>query len=263
MLTTISALMPYVLQAGQIAIQGQKQIMRSFKEDLSVLTEIDQQLDAFLASAILREFPEANLVSEEAKRPWDPAKPYTFTLDPIDGTDSFSQSMPGWCIAIGLLNAMLQPIAGIVYAPQWGPGVLIIADIEKPVTCNSNPLGVLSPEAEITKKSQIMVSSHSHHHIDFRGFPGKVRNIGSGVLHLCGPALHPGIMGSILGPAYIWDYTAGHAIALKAGLTVEYWNGSPLTYHDLVLGQQSQQGYALCGLPANIERLHHFITKRS
>ena len=46
------------------------------------------------------------------------AKPYTFCLDPIDGTDAFSQSMAGWCTSLALLDETLTPVAGIIYAPK-------------------------------------------------------------------------------------------------------------------------------------------------
>lgn len=259
MLSSIACLIEPIYQAGNLAKQRQSQISRKLKEDLSILTEIDQELDIFLSKIITSKFPEANLISEESQHPFDPQKPYTFTLDPIDGTDSYSQGMPGWCIGIGLLNKDLCPIAGIVYAPQWGEGKLLFADIGYQVTCNGIPLSCPNPEPNIGKNSQIMVHSYAHQTIDFHRFPGKVRNVGSGILHLCAPLLHCGVIASILGHAYIWDYTPGHAIAVAGGLAIEYWNGDIVDNYQDLIPQNKSKKYALCGLSENIAKLRNFL----
>lgn len=260
MLSSISCLQESILKAGDMAKARQGKVSRQFKDDLSILTETDKEIDAFLSQAILSAFPEANLISEEANRPIDTNKSYTFTLDPIDGTDSFSQGMPGWCVAIGLLNHNFQPVAGLVYAPQFGDGMLLFADIGCSTTCNGVKITPTPSDGKIHKNSQIMVHSYSHHDIEFRHFPGKIRNIGSGVLHICAPLIHCGVMASVLGKAYIWDYVPGHAIATAGGLILEYWDGTRMTnYANLIPPVKAKQD-AFSGLPENIALLRQYIT---
>jgi 3'-phosphoadenosine 5'-phosphosulfate (PAPS) 3'-phosphatase len=38
-------------------------------------------------------------------------------------------------------------------------------------------------------------------------------------------------------PVHIWDIVAAHAIAARAGLTVQYLGGQALTYRPLLTGQ--------------------------
>ena len=74
-------------------------VERSYKQDGSVLTEIDRRVEDYLFGEISRLYPDANVVTEETARSFDPDRPYTFAVDPIDGTDVFSQgscSRPGW-----------------------------------------------------------------------------------------------------------------------------------------------------------------------
>ncbi len=263
-ITSISCLKPIIWEAGNIAKKGQNNVFRAYKEDSSILTEMDKHLDTLLTQAILEKFPQANVISEENTREFDPNKPYTFTIDPIDGTDAFSQGMSGWCVAVGLLDSQFKPIASIVYAPQWGEGKFLFADILQPVTCNDIPLPIPCPISEISKVSQIMVSSYSHKTFNFHNFPGKVRNIGSGVLHLCSPALHCGIIASFLERAFIWDLVPGHAVAQAMGMEMQYWNNnnqSLKTYENLVNRTKSSD-HVLVGLSSNLSKLRKYILEQ-
>ena len=71
----------------------QKNVKRNFKSDGSVLTEIDLYISHEISKTIKHLFPDANIISEEEESPFDDEKPYTFILDPIDGTDVYSQGM--------------------------------------------------------------------------------------------------------------------------------------------------------------------------
>jgi hypothetical protein len=59
---------------------------------------------------------------------YDPSQPYTFVIDPIDGTLAFTCGTPGWAICVGVLDSALRPVAGIISAPSWDS--LFVADLD-------------------------------------------------------------------------------------------------------------------------------------
>ena len=120
-------------------------------------------VEEYIFNEITQIYPDVNILTEETKRSFDPEKLYTFVLDPIDGTDVFSQGMPSWCISLGLLNKEFKPIAGIVYAPMWGS--LFFSDIGKKATHNNKEI-ILSNKIDISsRKSNILVHSNIHRYI--------------------------------------------------------------------------------------------------
>ncbi len=194
-----------------------------------MVTEADRRTEEFLCGAISRLFPDANLVGEEFAREFDPRLPWTWVIDPIDGTDNYTQGTHYWCLSIGLLDHRLQPAAGIIYAPRLD--LLLFADIGRPLEINGREAAVFPPVKELTSLSGLVISSKILHFLDLRGFPGKLRILGSSALQSCYPACYPGAVAVLQEPqAFAWDIAAAHAILLAAGCRVAYYDGRPLDY---------------------------------
>ena len=87
-----------ILKAGEFAFSSQEKVARGIKSDGTVITEVDLEINRRISLCIKERYPDANLITEEAVDDFDPEKEYTFVLDPLDGTDVYSQGMPGWCI---------------------------------------------------------------------------------------------------------------------------------------------------------------------
>ncbi len=229
-------------------MREQQKVTRSFKADGTVLTEVDQAVDRLVSEAIARDFPQANLITEEAEHPFDPDKAFTFVVDPIDGTDGFSQGMPGWCISVGLLDRELTPIAGIVYAPRWGTAygadTLLFADIGRRTRHNGRELAPPSastglPE-ELSGDTQLCIGSKLHRVFDLSRFPGKIRSTTSTVINIFLPLLHSSLLGSCLAPAHIWDTVGIHAIIKAQGQQLEYLQKGPIRYRALLDGRTAE-----------------------
>ncbi|MCL2792699.1 MAG: hypothetical protein FWD87_06380 [Spirochaetaceae bacterium] len=240
-MTTIKPLVKYVKKAAERAVKEQYKVKRNFKSDGSVITYIDKELNEYLSKAIFSLYPESNLITEESKscdpnEDQDQNKEYCFVVDPIDGTDAFSQFMPGWCVAVGLLKKG-EPIAGIIYAPLWGgkKGTFIYSDINGPVFINGEKLSAdkTTYSYSLEKEVQIATASKAHHFFNFSSFKGKVRITGSAVLNIVAPLIHNGIGGAVIPKCSIWDIAAPHAIIKKAGLKFLYFDGSNVDYRDL------------------------------
>ena len=234
-MTTIKPLIKYVKKAGDKAAKEQSKVKRNFKGDGSVITYIDKELNKYLSDAISSLYPDARLITEEEDNPAKNSD-YCFVVDPIDGTDSFSQLMPGWCVAVGLLKGG-EPVAGIIYAPLWGGknGTFIYTDIDGPIFINGEKI---TPDkaaygAISDKEMQIAISSKTHQYFDFSDFKGKVRVTGSSIINVICPIIHNALGGAVIPKCYIWDIAAAHAIVKKAGIKFLYFNGSNVDYSKL------------------------------
>lgn len=235
---TMPDIVTHVRTAGQLALEEQETIDfsdRAYKADESVVTEADRRVENLLMERIAALHPAANLVTEETEHSFDPEKPLTFAIDPIDGTDVFSQGMPGWCISVGILDNLLVPLAGVIFAPRLN--LLIVADGERAATLNGSPLPAPRPAQPISVRSNLMVTSRIHKRLDLSGYAGKIRGIGSAALHLCYHLIYLPVIGALEGPGvHIWDIAAAHAINLAQGQDLWYLNGNPIDYRALVDG---------------------------
>lgn len=257
---TIEPLVSSVREAGLMALDEQNRMSyadRGYKSDNSIITTVDPIVEAYLVERIAAHFPEANVLAEEKVRHYDGAKPYTFCLDPIDGTDAFSQSMAGWCTSLALLDETLMPVAGIIYAPKLD--VMLFADLGRPATLNGEAVPLEERDAPLSGQSNIMVTSSIHRQMDLRRFPGKIRSIGSAALHLAGPLIYPGVIAGIDGgKGYIWDVAGAHAVIRSVGYAFEHVSGREVTYAEMVKGRPVGE-LILAGAASRIRELRECI----
>lgn len=241
---SIKAVQKLVLKAAKMANKGQNDVERSYKKDGSVLTKIDKEVDDFLYDSIKKLYPNVNIITEETAREYNPEKDFTFTIDPIDGTDAFSQGMPGWAISVGLLNKDLEPIAGCVYLPHWGSGnkagTFLFADINAPTYCNGKILENDKVVEKIEKNSQLMICSSTHKSFDLSKYIGKIRSGGSAISNAAAVMLHSGIIAGLFDPICIWDITAIDAIIRAANFKLETLKGGTLDYSKLIDGSRGE-----------------------
>lgn len=225
----------YLLDLSRHARAKQKNIKREFKSDGSVLTEIDLFISNEISRKIKLLFPEANIISEEEESRFSDEKPFTFVLDPIDGTDVFSQGMPSFATALGILDKDRRPIGAMISAPRFGIG-------EEELNIKLLPGGkcYLNGEELIHEEKkdgihQIMMTSHGISKYDFSSYDGKIRTVGSSIIHLLAPVVFPQIDASITQACYAWDIAASHAVLLHYGMDIYYNDGTPLEYTDSML----------------------------
>lgn len=235
---SIQNLLSCVKTAGKVALEEQQGIRyseREYKRDDSVVTQVDRKVEKFLFEQIVELYPGANILTEETKHSYDTIQEYTFAIDPIDGTDVYSQGMPGWCISIGLLDQQFVPIGGLVFSP--GMELLVFADIGARVTVNGVELPLANAPESLSGRTNMMVSSRIHRHVDLSGYVGKIRSIGSAALHLCFPLIYQGVSGTVEDAGvHIWDIAGAHAINLAQGFDLELLGGGGLDYLAMVDG---------------------------
>lgn len=246
---------------AEYAMREQSQVTISIKDDGSVLTQIDLHLNERIVNTIRTLYPEAGIISEEVLSLVKEDAPMIFILDPIDGTDMYSQGSPAWCIALGILGKDKEPIGGIIAAPRWGVGtpeglLLCWEPGSEVVTLNGEPFHSVGNEHPIY---QITASSSIMHTTPFRRTPKKVRSFGSNILHMISPALYPNIQAAVCLPSYIWDIAGAHAILYRLGLQVEYIDGTPLVYDAALLQRELCPKTVLVGTEGSLRELHSML----
>lgn len=255
------SLVEFIGEMGLYAAENQKKIQVTYKDDGSVLTETDTYINKQVKKRIETLFPEAGIITEEQITAFDESREYTFILDPIDGTDSYSQGMPSWCISVGILDRNRLPVAAIVLAPRWGLGgkdsLLLTLDFEGRMKLNGEPFTPSGPGDDI---EQLAMGSHVQHYIDLKTYRGKIRSFGSNILHMIAPLVHPRIQGSISIPCYVWDVAGAHALLRAAGWPVTYRNGEEFTYTDeLLVERRTFQGILLSGNPEAVAQMRNLF----
>ena len=83
-----------------------------------IVTEADFEAERAIVKLIQNHFPNHNILAEETgfiKKD----SPYTWVIDPLDGTGNFAQGLPYFGVAIALLNKR-SPILAVTAAPVEG-----------------------------------------------------------------------------------------------------------------------------------------------
>ena len=254
---TYDGLAQLIVEMGTYAMQVQGDILRDYKEDGSVLTSADTYINEQVSRAIAELFPDADIVTEETIRPFKGDAPQTFILDPIDGTDVYSQGLPGWCISLGILDERRRCAGAMVYAPRWGlssaEGLFLRQDPHKELLLNGRPF---TPRLRNTRLEQLAMASHAPRHISIRKFDGKIRCYGSNILHMISPVIHPHIQGAVSVPCFVWDIAGAHALLERQGMVVQYGDGTPFSYTDRLLEQRAPfEGIVLSGTREAVETM--------
>jgi histidinol-phosphatase len=88
--------------ADEVSMRNfQRGIKTSTKDDGTLVTAADKEIEQMLRGRIKEVFPEHGLLGEEHGLEGDPSKP-TWILDPIDGTNNFAWGIPIFATLIAL-----------------------------------------------------------------------------------------------------------------------------------------------------------------
>ena len=110
-----------VRRAGRMAAREFTRFNRAditLKAHREILTKVDLASEKIIITAIKKNFPQHQILSEESGRN-SRESDYFWIIDPIDGTTNFSMHNPIWSIslAIAFKNKI---VFGLVYAPILG-----------------------------------------------------------------------------------------------------------------------------------------------
>lgn len=197
----------------------------------NLVTEYDKRSERNIIDLILKAFPDHNILAEESGESQSKPSPYTWIIDPLDGTVNFAHGVPVFCISIALA-CKSEIISGVVYHPIHRE--LYVAEKGKGAQLNQVPIAV-SKTTHL--ESSLMatgfpydVDKNPHHCLEHftelqaRGIP--IRRFGAAALDLCYVAAgrFDGYWEVSLHP---WDMAAGKLIVEEAGGKVTHYDGTP------------------------------------
>lgn len=120
------------LQAGTLAHDMQFKL-RNIREKnpKDFVTEADIAVDQLISKAILNEFPDHSLITEEFPAVSNNTD-FVWIIDPIDGTINYSKGLPIWAVSIALqikgeiaIAACYFPVLNEVYTAIKGRGAFL------------------------------------------------------------------------------------------------------------------------------------------
>jgi myo-inositol-1(or 4)-monophosphatase len=104
--------------AGESLRQGQNQQKQISRKSSSVdlVTEFDHAAEALIVSQLRQAFPGHRILAEEGGESRAGESPYTWYIDPLDGTVNFAHGYPFFAVSIALYERQ-QPVLGVIYEP--------------------------------------------------------------------------------------------------------------------------------------------------
>ena len=113
-------MLDYVIRLGKRAGEYLKEhhhdeIIIEHKGRIDLVTSIDRQIQCMIVSEIERAFPDHAILAEEGFRKKGNS-PFTWVIDPLDGTNNFIHGIPFFCVSIAVLNDH-EPYIGVCSNP--------------------------------------------------------------------------------------------------------------------------------------------------
>jgi myo-inositol-1(or 4)-monophosphatase len=219
-------------RAGEIALGFFRRVPAERKDDRTLVTRADREVERYLVAELGTLLPDAGIVGEEgARRP--ATGPLRVIIDPVDGTAAFVAGLPTWCVCVGIL-AGGSPVAGVVRVPcsaetfsatggeAWWNGTRL------------EPLAAGAPAAG-DRFVVVHAKSHLRHRLTY---PGKARSLGSSAYHAVLVA-RGAAEAALLGEAHVWDLAAPGAILAAVGGGYEYLGGGAVDLEALADGRRA------------------------
>lgn len=103
-------------RAGALVLERfRTDVAVSLKGRANVVTDADLASERLILDYVTAEYPEFGVLSEESA-PVTGASPYTWVIDPIDGTRNFAEGIPHFCVVVAIA-AGDAVMAGVTYDP--------------------------------------------------------------------------------------------------------------------------------------------------
>lgn len=87
-----------------------------YKEKSELVTTADKLSEDYLIKAIKKNFPDHNILSEEAGEAVNSESDFLWVIDPVDGTTNFAYHNPFFAIAVSVFYKN-EVVLGIIYNP--------------------------------------------------------------------------------------------------------------------------------------------------
>jgi len=213
-------------QAGRLVAEKFDELhpVKSIDED-GIHLEIDFQVEEFIKTAILKEFPDHGFLGEENGHN-NQKHDYQWIVDPIDGTSNYYFHNPYHCVSIALaeddeviLGVVHEPYSGKTYWAERGKGAFVN---ERPMTyrrdkINKLVMGGRSNEFRLKAiKEYVIREDNFYYKLEMGSAALEIINVAQGYVALY---LVKGIRR--------WDVAAANLILEEMGGRVVGFDGQP------------------------------------
>lgn len=193
----VKKVLPEVLDLRHSSVQ---------KPDGSLVTRGDLLVDRTIASTIRAQYPDAAIVSEETVTAKIDSARDIFVVDPIDGTENFTNSLPEWGVTVSHYSSNGKHVQSML----WCPELNLYIDTKS----NKKSRGSKSRIAGISSSMRIEDLAKTTPGYEYR------------IFGCCVYSMIQVIRGNILSfenprHANSWDILGGLNLALAAGLSVK------------------------------------------
>lgn len=219
-------------EAAQRLLRWFGQTTPSLKADGSVVTQADLEVDRFIHAAVTARFPDHGLLTEETSLVFEGA-PFTWVVDPLDGTNNFSNGLPLWGCSLALLYQG-EPLIGIVDFPALGQRWSAVRG--QGAVWNGQPLHLVPP-AQLEGNQFFVLDARSFRLLEINVTP-KARILGCTAFDLALASRGVAVAACELLPK-IWDIAAVWLILQEAGAVI-----APLFHGAAVFPLQPGTDYA-------------------
>lgn len=86
-----------------------------FKGRADIVTDVDLAAERVILDLVQAEYPQFSILSEESN-PIETGSPFTWVIDPIDGTRNFAEGIPHFCVVVALAQGS-DIVVGVTYDP--------------------------------------------------------------------------------------------------------------------------------------------------
>ncbi|PIE33710.1 hypothetical protein CSA56_10300 [candidate division KSB3 bacterium] len=259
MLYDISLIEELLKSAGKIALKYCGNVTPSWKENQTYVTEADLAVQHYLKTEFERRFPDDGIIAEEqelAKDP-SPSSDKRWIIDPIDGTASFVWGFPIWGISLGLLEGV-KPVGGFFYIPMTGEFFATMPD--GTLSKNGRIAWMRTPDPSY-REAVFLVDGRFNKWFSLDpAYEGKVRSLGSSVAQQCYVASGSADIVLLL-DIHIWDIAAGYAMLQANHGIMEYFDGRPISFQDLLVNTKVPDAI-LAGHPETVKHFRTLLSRR-
>jgi len=226
-----------IVQAGDAALELQVKAKVAYAKQnaTDIVTEGDLLANKIITDAIKEKYPEHVILSEEGEHKL--GEEYTWIIDPIDGTFSYSKGTPLFCVMIGLAYKK-EMLMGAVYAPALNE--LYFAEKNKGAFLNDQKIHC-GDVTDITLSFGSFMSGMDPQRLkiwDKVYAEGKKHRIwfsGLGSLGLALVWLADGKKDWMISQGgSVWDYAAASLLLTEAGVKITDINGDPWILTDSI-----------------------------
>lgn len=110
----------WAMQAGKLQMQkfrSRHLEMETKSSQHDVVTEVDKACEALLIEKISQAYPTHSILGEETGLHYHEGSEWEWVVDPLDGTNNYSQGLPIFCVSIGVRYRGVTQV-GVVFAPK-------------------------------------------------------------------------------------------------------------------------------------------------